>query len=121
MSYDLAVWEGARPESDAAALDYYVKLMDRLDSGDHDPEPSPAIRAFVEAMTTKWPDTEDAWDDEETPWADAPVINNAFGSAIYFAMTYSGAERAMPYAAACATRLGLVCFDPQAEALVEPS
>ncbi|BBH18573.1 hypothetical protein Back2_28600 [Nocardioides baekrokdamisoli] len=118
MSYDLAVWEGEQPISDAAALDCYLKLMDRMESGDHEPTPTPAIMAFVEALTARWPDTDEAWDDDETPWADAPIINNAFGDAIYFAMTYSGAERAVPFAAQCASELGLVCFDPQAESLV---
>jgi hypothetical protein len=55
MSYDLAVWVGRRPESDEAASVAYEQLMDRMEAGDFDAEPSPRIRAYVEALLARWP------------------------------------------------------------------
>ena len=77
MSYDLAVWVGARPQSDSDASAVYERLMDRMEAGDAEAEPSPAIRAYVAALLERWPDiTEDAG--EDSPWADGPLIGNAF-------------------------------------------
>lgn len=81
MSYDLAVWEGARPPaaSDASAINKL--LMDRMEQGPHT-EPTPRIRAFVEGLLAKWPDITDD-EGADSPWADGPLINNADGDAIY--------------------------------------
>jgi hypothetical protein len=49
MSYDLAVWEGERPSDDATAGAQYESLMDQMESGEFG-EPSPRIRAYVEAL-----------------------------------------------------------------------
>jgi hypothetical protein len=52
--------------------------------------------------------------DDDSPWADAPLIREASGSFMYFAMSWSrGPDEAAPFAAAAATQLGLVCFNPQ--------
>ena len=117
MTFDLAVWEGARPESDKAASVVFEQLMDRLEAGAFDAEPSPRIRAYVEALLSRWPDiTEDSGAD--SPWADAPLIANASGEAIYFAMVWSRADEAAEFAALLAERHGLVCYDPQSERLL---
>lgn len=117
MTFDLAVWEGPRPETDEAAAIVYGQLMDRMEAGDLDAEPTPRIRAYVDALLTHWPDiTEDAGAD--SPWADAPLIGNAFGDAIYFAMVWSRADEAAEYAARLADQHGLVCYDPQSEMLL---
>lgn len=120
MSYDLAVWEGTRPESDEAAGLLYEQLMDRMEAGHADAEPSPRIRAYVDALLARWPDiTEDAG--EDSPWADGPLIANAFGDAIYFAIVWSRADEAGAFAAELAGRHGLVCYDPQSERLLPPT
>ena len=46
---------------------------------------------------------------EDSPWADGPLVGNASGSFIYFAMVWSRAEDASTYAARVA--------EPQAAAL----
>ena len=108
MSYDLAVWEGARPSSDAEAARMFETMLER----NANREPAPSIRNYVEALLARYPDLDDD-NEDETPWSDAPLIDNAAGSIIHFAMVYSMAEEASAFAAALAKRHGLVCFDPQ--------
>jgi hypothetical protein len=134
MSYDLAVWEGPAPANDAAALATYVELMERWHKGDGVVaaiqarargeatayDPTPAISTYVAGLLERWPDLSDDSDDEESPWADAPIINNATGPLFYFAMVYSKAEEAVTFAAELATQHGLNCFDPQSEHLLTP-
>lgn len=120
MSYDLAVWEGPTPESDQSAAEHFARLMGQLDAGASVAQPSAAINEYVNALLAVWPDiTTDAG--EDSPWADGPLIGNAFGNAIYFAMVWSRAEEASELAASIAHRHGLVCYDPQLEAVRSPS
>ena len=46
-------------------------------------------------------------------------MGEAFGPCIYFGVTYSGAEEALPVIARVTREQGLVCYDPQAEDLIE--
>ena len=112
VSYDLAVREGPRT-ADAAADDRYEQIVAELESGQTQP-PTPAIRAYVDALLERWPDiTGD--DGEDSPWADGPLIGNANGSFIYFAMVWSRCEEASEFAARTAAAHGLVCYDPQSQ------
>ena len=116
VSYDLAVWVGARPKSDFEASSVYEQMMERMEVGEPEVEPSPAIRAYVEALLRRWPDiTDDA--DEDSPWADGPLMANAVGDAIYFSMVWSRAQEASAFASRLAEEHGLVCYDPQSETL----
>jgi hypothetical protein len=63
--------------------------------------------------------TED--EDDVSPWSDGPLIDNASGPIIYFAMRYSMAEEVSAAAARMAADRGLVCSDPQWIACVPPS
>ena len=111
MSYDLAVWEGARPSSDAAALTEYERRMDAVEATGPQP-PSPGIEAYVQALLDRWPDIDtDAGAD--SPWAVSPLMGDASGSIIYFPMVWSAADEASAYAAQLAAQHGLICFDPQ--------
>ena len=115
MSYDLAVWEGARPSSDEEAMTVFLALMDQLEDAEPQP-PTAGIQAYVQALLARWPDiTTDAG--ENSPWADGPLIGNASGASIYFSMVWSAADEASAFAAQLAARQGLVCFDPQLDAL----
>lgn len=120
MTYDLVVWEGALPEDDESATVLFAQLMDRLQTNAlAAEEPTAGIRAYVDALLARWPDiTEDAG--EDSPWADGPLIGNAIGGAIHFSMVWSGAEEASEFAARLARDHGLVCYDPQREALRPP-
>ncbi len=73
--------------------------------------PTARIRRYVDDLVTRWPDiTTEAGDD--SPWADGPLIGNASGPMIYFAMiTSSGPEVVDEVAHYAAAVGGLVCFD----------
>jgi hypothetical protein len=131
VSYDLAVWEGPAPANDTEALATYRQLLERWqDEGVVEAihakmrgeqtayDPTPAIAAYVADLLRRWPDSGDQ--SEETPWADAPLINNATGPLFYFAMVYSKAEEAVTFAARLAAQHGLNCFDPQSEHILTP-
>ncbi len=111
MSYDVAVWEGERPATDAEAAIVFQDLADEADESDL--PPTPAIRDFVEALVQRWPEGED-----DGPWSDEPLIGGAVGSFAYVSMTFSSVELVMTYLVHQAEVLGLVCFDPQAECLL---
>src|SRR5690349_19255569 len=112
MSYDLAVWEGKRPKTAAAAKKTFATMFAKYQDVDESPGPTPAIARYVEALLAKYPDLDD--DNEDTcPWADGPLINNATGPIFYFAMVFEKAKTASAFAAKLAKERGLVCFDPQ--------
>jgi hypothetical protein len=82
-------------------------------------DPTPAIAEYVADLLRRWPDSGDQ--PEESPWADAPVINNATGPFIYFAIVYSKADEAVTFAAELAVKHRLNCFDPQSAHLLIPA
>ncbi|MFB9415932.1 hypothetical protein [Dactylosporangium matsuzakiense] len=112
MSYDLAVWEGDRPdESDAAQV--FRTLYERYFDGAGSP-PTQAIRAYVESLLDRWYELGDPRDvDDTSPWSDGPLMNNASGPIMYFAMRYSMADEISAACAQMAAERGLVCFDVQ--------
>jgi hypothetical protein len=57
----------------------------------------PAIRRYVEALLAKYPDLDDD-NEDECPWSDSPLINNATGPIFYFVMVFSQAEAASAFA-----------------------
>jgi hypothetical protein len=116
VSIDLAVWEGARPDSEKDALKMYESLYELYIDTDAPTEPSPAIAAYVAALVERYPD----WSDEtgDSPWADSPLIESASGPFMYFAFTRNAAfDDAWAFAVDTARSLGLVAFDPQSERL----
>ncbi|MEV6109882.1 hypothetical protein AB0M28_35030 [Streptomyces sp. NPDC051940] len=116
MSYDLAVWEGKRPADDKTAGQVFSDLYDRYIDGKADEPPSERIAAYVHVLLERWCDiTED--DEDTSPWSTGPLIGEARGPLIYFAMRWSMAEEASAYAAAVAESMGLVCFDVQQDRL----
>jgi hypothetical protein len=115
VTYDLAVWEGQRPASNAAGLEEYLRLIEWSEEEDGTP-PTPAIAHYVEALLARWPDIGEPGG-EDSPWGDGPMLNNAIGSIIYFSMVWSRADEASAFASDLAAQHGLVCFDPQWETL----
>jgi hypothetical protein len=115
MSYDIAVWEGEPPADDAAAQSTFRALYEQYAKRGYPTPPTGRIAEFAAILVEQWPDTEEAFD--ESPWVAAPLLSEASGPFMYFAMSYSRASEAAPFAAATAALLGLVCFDPQAGCL----
>ncbi|MFF4874039.1 hypothetical protein [Streptomyces sp. NPDC000961] len=116
MSYDLAVWEGERPADDKTAGQVFSNLYDRYIDGEVEESPSERIAAYVAALLERWCDlTED--EEDTSPWSTGPLIDEASGPLIYFAMRWSMAEESSAYAAAVAESMGLVCFDVQQDRL----
>jgi hypothetical protein len=112
MSYDMAVWEGEPPADDAAAKSTFWALYEQYAKREYPTPPTGKIAEFAAILVGQWSDADEAFDD--SPWAAAPLIREASGPFMYFAMSYSRASEAAPFAAATAAQLRLVCFDPQA-------
>ncbi|MET8528547.1 hypothetical protein [Micromonospora sp. NPDC005172] len=112
MSYDLAVWEGGAPTDDGEGRRVFQQLYRKyIDTEDETP-PTPRIRSYVHTLLERWIDmTED--EEDASPWSDGPMIGNASGPIIYFAMRYSMCEEVSAEAAKMAAEQGLICFDPQ--------
>lgn len=104
MSYELAVWEGDRPRSDAHARDVFDALR-ALYTND-DAAPTAPVATYVKAMRSRWPDTDD--------WAAAALGTTARGRL----MSFTVPEQVAPDAAFVARELGLICFDPQRDLLI---
>ena len=117
MSIDLAVWEGARPDSEKDALQMYESLYELYIDTDTPTPPSPAIAAYVAALLERYPDlTDDSGDD--CPWSDGPLIDNASGPFLYFGFVRNAAlDEAWTHAIDTARSMGLIAFDPQSERL----
>ncbi|MBZ4323223.1 hypothetical protein [Streptomyces huiliensis] len=116
MSYDLAVWEGERPPDDRAAGRTFSDLYNRYIDGEAEAPPSERIATYVAVLLERWCDvTED--EEDASPWSTGPLIDEASGPLIYFAMRWSMAEEVSAYAAAVADAMGLVCFDVQQDRL----
>ncbi|MFB8028675.1 MULTISPECIES: hypothetical protein [unclassified Streptomyces] len=116
MSYDLAVWEGDRPEDDKCAGRIFTDLYARYVDSEVEEPATERIAAYVTALLERWCDiTED--DEETSPWSTGPLIGEASGPFIYFPMRWSMADEASACAAALAESMGLVCFDVQQDRL----
>ena len=116
MSYNLAVWQGKRPKTNAEAKKTFETLFAKHQEAEKSPAATPKTRRYVRVLLAKYPDLDD--DNEETcPWSDSPLINNATGPILYFAMVFSKAKTASAFAAKLAKEHGLVCFDPQSNRL----
>ena len=75
----------------------FEALCDRYIEREYPTEPTPKIKEFVETLTATFPDLDALRDDEvdDSPWADSPLLGNASGPFIYFAMvTNDAAEQA---------------------------
>jgi len=115
MSYDLAVWEGPRPSSDEEAAGEFARLMGEMEET-HRPA-SPAIKELAAELVTRWPELGEAGDEECSWLVGGSLIEDSSGAIIYFGMRSDRMDEAVPFIAEVASRRGLVCYDPQEEAL----
>ncbi|WP_107066126.1 MULTISPECIES: hypothetical protein [unclassified Streptomyces] len=110
MSYDLAIWQGDNPSSDREAAKEHDRLYEEYLEVDELMPVTDVIADFLEALTERWPDRGVG---EETPWAAIPLSEGASGPYVYISLAWGSAEETSAYVAQVASRLGLVCFDPQ--------
>ena len=92
-----------------AATTIYLELVARLEEEEVQAPASPAIADFVAEALAIWPDLGSPGDEG--------LLQEASGSFLYFPLTFSAAEAAVPVLSRMARRRRLVCYDPQAERL----
>jgi hypothetical protein len=122
MSIDLAVWEGPEPASDEEAAATFEDLYNRYIETEAGTPPTERIAAYVRTLLARYPDLTELDDEavDECPWAAGPLMDEASGPFLYFAMTRNeAAKEAWEYAVGSARAAGLVCFDPQSERLAK--
>lgn len=117
MGYQLVIWEGQRPEDDAAVARAWLGISRRYLMDDEPVEPTPAIREFVEALTEQWTDDPDDPEWEASPWKSTSLLDWASGPALYLNLTLRRGPMASCIIAHMAEERGLVTFDPQLELL----
>ena len=107
MSYDLLIWEGDRPASDAVALQHFKDTIARMRTEDPVP-PTPSIRSFVESLLA--PEFDDPSTlAEEIAW----VLKTAHGPSLLLNMPWRHAKDMSAAAAELAHDQALNCYDPQ--------
>ncbi|MDQ0600118.1 hypothetical protein QF037_004463 [Streptomyces canus] len=75
MSYDLAVWEGARPADDKAAPRAFTNLYEHYVDTDVEHPPTERIAAYVAGLLERWCDlTED--EEDTSPWSTGPMMEH---------------------------------------------
>jgi len=115
MSFDLAIWVGDTPTNDHEARRTLRALMDR--SKETDPV-DPRLRESILEITQRYPD-----DLREmrsgSIWATCPLTPQ--GSMLYMNLTWGVSDDVLDFIAGTAAKHGLVCYDPQASAVVDPA
>lgn len=120
MSFDLAVWVGSAPTSDAAATEEFIRRRQVIGQRPKAP-PAPQIRNLVEDLLARFPDLDDDDAAETSPWSTSPLIDEAIGDFIYFPMTFSGTrDHGDAVIEIIASHRELICFDPQSNSILTP-
>ena len=110
MGYQLLVWEGERPADDETAGRTCREMFRKYFVGEGF-EPTQAIREYVEALTQRWPEDEEHFSSDESPWKFPPLIDEATGPAVFLNLRFGVGERAAYVMAEMAEERGLVAFD----------
>lgn len=111
MTYDVAVWKHAGPLSDEEATAEFERRVEiseaNYESGTRQP-PCAELEHLFTRMRDRFPDP---------PWEDDPG-DAADGEFVYLTMSYQQGPDVVEYVANIAGSLGVVVYDPQAEALM---
>lgn len=110
MGYDLAMWVGEQPESDAEGV---MQLEERFDHYQICEHPlAPEIKDFIHNALTEYPiDDEEAM--ESSPWRDIPLQRFARGEMIYFTLFSDTTAETLQGIIALGKDAELVVVDPQ--------
>lgn len=119
MSYDLAVWHTDEPLTDGNAAQIYVHLCEHWPYLNGD---SPAIRAFYEELTGRWPEIDTIPEHhignfEFCPWS---CTLSRSGMAVLMACVWPKTVEVVQYVKPLARKHGLLLFDPQSNRATLP-
>jgi hypothetical protein len=125
MSFDLAIWVGEEPASDADARRTFDGLFQRhlnVNSGDPPEPPDPRLAACVREITGRYSDG--LLDTVFGPvfgsvWTSTPL--EPCGPIVCMNLVWGVSQNVLYFIALTAAKHGLVCYDPQASALVHPA
>lgn len=110
MGYQLAVWEGPRPADDEAGGERFQAMAEQH-LMDDPTEPTPAIRQFIEALTTIWTDDPEDPRWERSPWKSSSVLESASGPIVFLNLRLRAELIVSTVIASIAEDHGLVTFD----------
>lgn len=113
MSYEFAVWDGPQPLSNAHA----ASECQRLSEARAQEPPSPAIRAFIDALLAVHPDLDRPGGDT-SPWTDGPLLAHAEGPLAYFGVKPEQVDELVELVENTANTMKLVAYDPQLSQLL---
>lgn len=108
MSYNIAVWEGPSPLSNAHGFSDYERLQAARVPGD----PTPGIDTLIKKL-----EAADHGAPDDTMWA-VPLADCASGSFLYFGADEGREAEAIDLVERTAAELSLVAFDPQTGTLL---
>lgn len=116
MSYDLRIWEGEEPSSNAELRRTLDRISEdterRVVAGEPLDPPSPAIASFVQALLRRWPDC----GKEGSPWSSGRT-GDAHGSTLHMHIRWGREAEVSEFVAGLAKVHGLVCYDCQTNRL----
>ncbi|MFJ4185165.1 hypothetical protein [Kitasatospora sp. NPDC089509] len=111
MSFDLAFWYSKDPVDAASALRTYREILDEAPDA---AIPNVAVGNFLADVTRVFPDlTEENMDD--SPWMSPLYFSNSY---VVASISWSRQQVMTRALAALARKHDLVCYDPQAEAVI---
>lgn len=113
MSYELAVWDGPPPLSNAHAASECTRLLGLRAAT----PPTSGIRAFVDCLTAVHPDSSSP-EDTTGPWGGKPLLEQAHGPFIYFGVRPEQVDELVELVEVTAVDLSLVAYDPQLSQLL---
>lgn len=116
MGFDIAIFEGPMPATNAEAMEALDALGELLEA---EPTPvTPRLQALIDELKQRWPGATDE-ELEASPWKVWPLEEDASGTLFYTSLVWSQADAAIEIAD-IAIRHGLVVVDPQSETLLNP-
>ncbi|MFB8005164.1 hypothetical protein [Nocardia sp. NPDC056000] len=117
VGYDLIVWEGEQPITDAALsqkLNDITEMRDNRYERNEEPEPpTPTIADFMRVLLRRWPED----DQDGGPWK-VGGGGDADGPTVHIGIIGTRAGEVVPFIALLAQAYGLVCFDRQTGCLM---
>ena len=113
MSHVYSVYDGPRPANydEAHAT---LAAIDDEDMEQRTVPPSRAISDLLGRLLSQWPEGPDS------PWEAGPMVNEASGRVMHFAVVYSRLREVTPFILEAAEAAGVVLLDQQEEQVLVP-